>query len=498
MNSAWPPRPVIYEINTLVWLHELSIQYQRPVTLDNVAAEQWDALAALNIDAVWLMGVWERSPESKRIAEQNADLQADFHRTLPDYTPADNVGSAYSIRSYVVNAQLGGFEGLASARQMLVERGMRLILDFVPNHVARDHPWIFEHPEYFVQGTQQDLLQAPGAFFKIGSTVFACGRDPYSAPWTDVAQLNAFNPRLRQEAIETICSIAQHCDGIRCDMAMLLLNNVFERTWEGRAGKRPEEEYWRAVISAVRSHYPNLLLLAETYWDLEWDLQQLGFDYCYDKRFYDKLMHGNAESVRQHLTASLDYQDKLLRFIENHDEPRAAAILSREQAYAAVVTLMTLPGAKLLYEGQLAGRQVRPSVFLARRLAEPGDTEQSTFYHWLLAAIKATGMSEGQWQLCPCTGWPDNGSYKNVIAWSWSNNQTHYLVAVNLSQDQSQARVHLPWHELSGKMWQLVDVLNNAQFARDGNELQLEGLYVDLPAWKFHFLHFQPQHETAS
>src|SRR6516165_8516616 len=147
MNTSWPARPVIYEINTWVWLSDLSRQNKGTITLGTVPAEQWDAIASLNVDAVWLMGVWERSPEGKRIANKNVDLQADFRRALPDYTSADNVGSAYCVHRYVVDEQLGGAEGLASARQMLADRGLRLMLDFVPNHVAPDHPWVFEYPE---------------------------------------------------------------------------------------------------------------------------------------------------------------------------------------------------------------------------------------------------------------------------------------------------------------------------------------------------------------
>ena len=491
METAWPRRPIIYEIHTWVWLSALSQQYQRAITLGSVPVEQWDVLASLGLDAVWLMGVWERSPEGIRIANENESLQADFRRALPDYTPADNVGSAYCVRRYVVDEHLGGPEGLAAARQMLAQRGLRLILDFVPNHVAPDHPWVFEHPEYFVQGTREDLAQAPGAFFEAGGTVIACGRDPYFPPWQDVAQLNAFSPRLRQAVVETLNAIADQCDGMRCDMAMLLLNSVFERTWDGRAGECPPEEYWREVIPAVRSEHPTVLFLAEAYWDMEWQLQQLGFDYCYDKRLYDRLEHDNAESVRLHLTAGLDYQDKLVRFIENHDEPRAAATFSPEKERAAAVMMMTLPGAKLLYEGQCEGRRVRPPVFLARRPVEPIDEDLRAFYEKLLAAVKDSGLPESEWQSCERMGWPDNRSYLNLVAWCWSQDEVRYVVIVNLSEYPSQARVQLPWNDLAGRGWQLKDVLSGALFERDGSELQLQGLYVDLPAWRFHFLCFQ-------
>src|SRR6266436_3614226 len=520
METPWPRRPVIYEIHTWVWLSALSQQYQRAITLGSVPAEQWDALASLGLDAVWLMGVWERSPEGVRVANENQSLQADFRRALPDYTLADNVGSAYCVRRYVVDEHLGGPEGLAAARQMLAQRGLRLILDFVPNHVAPDHPWVFEHPEYFVQGTREDLAQAPGAFFEAGGTVIACGRDPYFPPWQDVAQLNAFSPRLRQAVVETLNAIADQCDGMRCDMAMLLLNSVFERTWDGRAGECPPEEYWREVIPAVRSEHPTVLFLAEAYWDMEWQLQQLGFDYCYDKRLYDRLEHDNAESVRLHLTAGLDYQDKLVRFIENHDEPRAAATFSPEKERAAAVTMMTLPGAKLLYEGQFEGRRVRPPVFLARRPDEPIDADLQAFYHKLLAVESAptrpanaasqlvlrtqagrkekkSGLREGAWQLCERAGWPDNSTYLNLVAWCWEQGEVCYLVVVNLSEYGSQARVRLPWNELAGRTWQLTDALSGAMFERDGGEMQSAGLYVDVPAWRIHLLHFQPGQNTG-
>jgi Alpha amylase, catalytic domain len=491
MDTTWPARPVIYEINTWVWLNDLSRQNKRVITLDTVPVEQWDAIASLGVDAVWLMGVWERSPVGIRIANENAGLQADFRSALPDYTPADNVGSGYCVRRYVVDDHLGGPEGLAMARQMLAQRGLHLILDFVPNHVAQDHPWVFEHPDYFVQGTSEDLALAPGAFFEAGRVVIANGRDPYFAPWPDVAQLNAFSPSLRQAAIETLNAVAGQSDGVRCDMAMLLLNNIFERTWGERAGAHPQEEYWREVISAVRSQHPDMLFVAEAYWDLEWNLQQLGFDYCYDKRLYDRLEQDNAESVRLHLSAGLDYQDKLLRFIENHDEPRAAATFSPEKERVAALAIMTLPGAKLLYEGQLEGRRVRPPVFLARRPVEPLDSDLQAFYYKLLATVREAGLREGEWYLCERSGWPDNNSYLNLVAWCWSQGEARHLVVVNLSEYQSQAQVHMPWDDLAGRTWQLADALNDTLFERDGSQIHSTGLYVDLPAWRFHFLRFQ-------
>ena len=430
---AWPKNPIIYEINAWVWLNELTRKHKKSITLGNVPAKEWDAIASLKVDAVWLMGVWERSPAGIRIARELPVLQEEYRRVLPDVTPDDVAGSPYCVHRYVVDKQLGGPKGLAKARKELAKRGMRLILDFVPNHVAPDHPWVLERPEYFIQGSADDFAQKPGEFFRAGDNIIACGRDPYFPPWTDTAQVNAFHPGLRKAAIETVSSIAAQCDGMRCDMAMLLINNIFERTWGQRAGKQPATEYWQELIQAVRKKYPDMLFMAEAYWDLESALQQQGFNYCYDKRLYDRLAHENGTSVRQHLLADLAYQEKLVRFIENHDEPRAAATFSALQQRAAAVTIMTLPGAKLLHEGQLEGCRAKLPVQLGRRPIEPADGELRAFYLKLIQAVNDKAFREGEWQLCDCSGWPDNQSCSNLVAWCWRKEKECYLIVVNLS-----------------------------------------------------------------
>jgi glycosidase len=488
--KPWPKYPLIYEINTWVWLEDLSRKGQRPLTLASIPDGEWDSIAALGFDAVWLMGVWERSPEGIRISMTNAGLFADFQRALPTFTEQDNVGSPYCVRRYVVDAHLGGPEGLAAARKKLAERGMRLILDYVPNHVAPDHPWAVAYPEYFIQGSIEDLEKNPAAFLKINNCIIACGKDPYFPAWPDVLQLNAFHSGLRQAAVETVSDIASQCDGMRCDMAMLLMNPIFERTWGERAGAKPEREYWPELIGEVKKRHPGVLFIAEAYWDLEWELQQQGFDYCYDKRLYDRLEQESAESVRLHLMADLAYQSRLVRFIENHDEPRAAATFFPAKHRAVAIAALTLPGTRLLHEGQLDGRKVRLPVFLARRPDEPADDRVQDFYLELLQAMHTDEIRDGEWRLCECSGWADNRSYQNLAAWCWRKESDYCLIVVNLSDHRSQALVRLPWLELEEGTWRLQDVLFGEIFQREGNTMLNPGLYVELEGWGCHFLKF--------
>jgi hypothetical protein len=482
----WQKHPFIYEINTWTWLNDLSRNKRRPLDLGSVPDKEWDALAKLGMDAIWLMGVWERSPAGIAIAVQNEGLQEDFRRALPDVKSEDIVGSPYCIRRYIVDERLGGKEGLAKARQALSERNIQLVLDFVPNHVAPDHPSATSNPDYFVRGDQDDLRRDPDSFAEIGGQIFARGRDPYFPAWPDVLQLNAFSKGLRKAAIDTLKQIASQSDGVRCDMAMLFLNEIFARTWGKRVGEKPADDYWKMVIQEVRREFPQFTFIAEAYWDMEAQLQQQGFDFCYDKRLYDRLCHESAESVRSHLRADLAYQERLVRFIENHDEPRAAAEFSMEKEQAAATLTMTLAGAKLMHEGQLEGRKVRLPVFLSRRPDEPVNQTLQDFYLKLLKIVNRDLFRNGNWALCECEGWPDNNSAQNLIAYCWSDENEHSIIVVNLSGGSAQARVKVPWEDLAESTCRLTDLWSNAEYERDGNETRAQGLYVDLKPWASH------------
>ena len=489
--SRWSmaTHPFLYEINTWPWLHRLSAIAGRRVDLGSVPDEHWDAIAGNGFDAVWLMGVWARSPAGVRIAMANPDLLRSFREALADFEPDDVVGSPYCVREYVVDRALGGPAGLAAARVALAERGLGLILDFVPNHVAPDHPWTTSHPERFIQGTPDDLRDA-GSFFEVAGRVIANGRDPYFPAWPDVAQLNAFSSSLRSAVVDTLQQIAEQCDGVRCDMAMLVMNDTFARTWGGRAGAIPADEFWPTVIPAVRQSHHDFRFIAEAYWDLEWALQQQGFDFCYDKRLYDRLLHEGAEQVRLHLLADDAYQDRLVRFLENHDEPRAAGVLEPAREKVAAVTTLTQTGARLVHDGQREGRKVRLPVFLRRFPTEETDTDLAAFYDLLLAALSDGTFRTGTWQLCDRSGWPGNDSFEHLVAWCWRGD-SRWLTIVNLSAASAAGHVRAPWDDLRGHSFQLVDPAQDVAFDRAGDDLR-DGLYVELGPWQWHLFRLEP------
>jgi hypothetical protein len=237
----------------------------------------------------------------------------------------------------------------------------------------------------------------------------------------------------------------------------------------------------------LRARHPGVVLIAEAYWDLEWSLQQQGFDFCYDKRLYDRLTALDVEGIRGHLHADDTYQAGLLRFLENHDEPRAADRLPAEAIEAAAVVLATLPGATLWHEGQAEGRRVHTSVFLRREPDELVDEDRAVWHQELRVA--ATSVRDGTWQLLDVHGWPDNDTCRSLLAWSWTaRDGPRHLVVVNLSPTPAQGRVPLPWPDLAGGPVAFTDLLRDEAFYRDGDELASEGLFVSLDPWHHHVL----------
>ena len=441
-------RLTTYELNTVTWLEALTQQYGETITLATVPAEEWDRVSGYGCNAVWLMGVWERSPAALAINKADPEFMRYIKGLLPSFDfDRDMVGSAYSIRAYTVSADLGGPAALAIARAELKKRGLVLILDYVPNHVALDHPWAVKHPEYFVQGSPEDLKREPDAYAQVGTNVLARGRDPGFDPWSDVLQLNSFSKELRQATADTIASIAAQCDGVRCDMAMLFTGQVFMYTWQDRAGQPLNEEFWAEVIGAVRTKHPGFLFIAEAYWHAEQQLFELGFDYCYDKEtFYDSVKEGVTSELLYLLLKPVEHQRRMVRFLENHDEPRAAHTFPLGKHKAAAVLLATTPGSCMYYEGQFDGLQLRTPVHVRRDPPGKPDSRIQAFYSQLLPLTRSIQNDFATWCMCRIVTIGQH-PIDNVMAWTWQGaDDVHYLVVVNWSGRKRHARVMLPWN----------------------------------------------------
>lgn len=389
--------PLVYEINTRIWLKTLSKEYNRPVTLGNIPDEEFTFFSTCGFDIVWLMGVWKPSQYSKAIATAHPGLRTSFLQHTPIIQPDDIASSPYSIPSYTVNEALGGEPELLAFRERLHAFGIKLMLDFVPNHLALDNEWLPENPEYFIPMCNAEQCQDPGAGFEYTKGAYlAYGKDPYFDPWTDALQLNYASEKTHEMMTNNLFKISSLCDAVRCDVAMLILKSVFNTTWSGLGGYM-EKEFWEGAITAVKLRHPNFLFLAESYWDKEWELQQQGFDFTYDKPFYDYLSSApvNVEKLTGHLFAHWDYQKNLCRFLENHDEPRAAGKIGLNNKAAALI-LLTVPGMHLIHQYQMEGFRKQIPVQLLKQTSEPVNSELTTLYKELFTLQKKEVFQEGR------------------------------------------------------------------------------------------------------
>jgi glycosidase len=479
--------PSIYQVNTRVWLTELSRKLGRTATLDDVPDAELDRLAELGFDWVWFLSVWQTGMAGQQVSRANAEWRKEFQETLPDLREEDIAGSGFAITAYAVPADQGGDTALLRLRQRLAKRGLKLMLDFVPNHMAVDHPWVEDHPEYFVKGSEDLLVREPQNYIRVkrkrGDLVLAYGRDPYFSGWPDTLQLDYGDPRLQEAMINELLKISGQCDGVRCDMAMLVLPEVFERTW----GRRPGL-FWSRAIKKVRDQHPDFCFMAEVYWDMEWTMHQQGFDYAYDKRLYDRLREGHARPLREHLYAEIDYQPKLARFLENHDEPRAATSFDLQVHRAAAVITYFTPGLRFFHQGQFEGRKKRISPHLVRAPEESPDKEIQDFYDHLLAILRNPIVKSGQWQWLACQpAWDGNESWDSFVAHTWQGPGGERMpIVVNYAPHPSQCYLNLPFTEIKNRLVRLKDWLSSACYVREGDALLERGLYLDLPPWSYH------------
>jgi hypothetical protein len=489
--------PLLYEINTRCWLRELSGRAGRPITLDNVPLTEFEQWKRYGFTHIWLMGIWSTGPLSRSQALTHVSLRQSYSEALPDWTETDVTGSPYAIADYSVSKALGGAEALNRFREKLHGHGMKLLLDFVPNHLGLDHSWLSSQPDLFVHSS----AQVPDTFLKetnVGTFWLAHGKDPYFAAWTDTVQIDYRRQKTQEAMVEILRSLADRCDGVRCDMAMLLLQDIFLKTWERFPSQDAStaSEFWQAAIPAIKSAHPDFLFLAEAYWGTESRLLSLGFDYTYDKTLYDRVVHRDSNGIQDHLLGSpLELISKSAHFLENHDEPRIASLLSPEEHRAAALLVLSLPGMRFLHQGQLTGARHRVPVQLGRCIIEEPQPDIKFIYEQILVVLAKSGVGEGQASLLrPRPAWPENPTARNILVIQWQHKPLNFhLVIVNLASHRSQCYVKLSVPNLEAYDWSMKDLLGTEKYERSGKELNERGLYLDLPAHGAQLFSFEPK-----
>ncbi len=398
-DREWMPNLVLMAKNSYVWLDQLSKKYNRPITrLDQIPDQELDRLARWGFTGLWLIGLWERSPASKRIKQMRGNPEA--------------VASAYSLLSYDIANDLGGEEAYQNLRQRAWNRGIRLASDMVPNHMGIDSKWVIEHPDWFISLDHSpfpsysfnspnlswdervgihledhyfDNSDAAVVFKRVdfwsGQEKYIYhGNDGTSMPWNDTAQLDFLNPVLREAVIQTILHVARKFQVIRFDAAMTLAKKHYQRLWypePGSGGDIPSRaeygltkgqldavmphEFWREVVDRVAKEVPDTLLLAEAFWLMEgYFVRTLGMHRVYNSAFMNMLRDEKNQEYRLVIKNTLEFDPEILKryvnFMNNPDERTAVEQFGKGDKYFGVCTMLaTMPGLPMFGHGQIEG-----------------------------------------------------------------------------------------------------------------------------------------------
>ncbi|HVQ25238.1 MAG TPA: alpha-amylase family glycosyl hydrolase, partial [Planctomycetota bacterium] len=424
-DAEWMPRTVMIAKSTLVWLDQLARKYRREVArLDQVPDEELDRLAAFGINALWLIGVWERSAASRRIKQLAGN--------------PDAAASAYAIHGYAIAHELGGEEAWRVLSERAGARGIRLASDMVPNHMGLDSPWVVEHPDWFLsrqdppyptysfEGAELssdgrvslkledhywDRSDAAVVFRRrdnqSGETRFIYhGNDGTSFPWNDTAQLDYLNPAAREAVIQAILGVARRFPIIRFDAAMVLAKRHIQRLWypdpggggipsrSGHGVSRAQfdrampREFWREVVDRVAAEAPGTLLLAEAFWLMEgYFVRTLGMHRVYNSAFMVMLRDERNADYRSVLRNTLEFDPDILQrwvnFMNNPDERTAVDQFGRGEKYFGVATMLaTLPGLPMFGHGQVEGYEERYGMEFRRALRDEPVDEGLEREHW--------------------------------------------------------------------------------------------------------------------
>jgi glycosidase len=465
-------------------------------------------------NSIWLMGIWEIGAKVRDISKTYG---ADFH------------GSPFAIYDYTLSSDLGSEKELDELVRRAHNLRMSVIVDFIPNHMGLDSAWLNDRPEYFIHKllppqeaalSDEEIKQRYPGYFpyrtpsypqgdrRVPKTILvAYGKDPYFYPWIDTAQLDYAQPGLRQRVTELLSYWARKVDGVRCDMAMLVVREQVkvhrhpEMSWDQFNQLMPNE-FWTETIQAVKKVNPNFVFMAETYWSMEGTLQNLGFDYTYNKPLYESICNalhsGHAEGLMNFLRVlGSDFMQKSVHFIENHDEERAMNALGEDRQRAAAAILCTLPGIALIHQGQMQGKRERlPVQRVILQHNEPIDTKLETFYKRLLDATSLPVFQEGRFT-------PLYSNNTALVSYLRTHEETKVLVVVNASEKKQAGSIFLmPGLRLNSRTrYRLQDLFYEFKsggsarphYVYPASRLINQGLYVELDPFDAHFFVVNPE-----
>lgn len=521
-RRALPEMPFspLYEMNTRTWKSRRDTEGVLHIGgFNRITLADLKAIKAKGFNSIWFMGVWEIGPKVRAISRRYGD---------------DYAGSPFAINNYHVSEELGTEDEFRQLVERARAAGLKVILDFVPNHMGLDSAWLNEHPEFFIHrvldereaALADEELQSryPGYFvyrtpsypqggIRVPKTILvAYGKDPYFYPWIDTAQLDYAVPGLRRKMIDILSRWAKVVDGVRCDMAMLALREQVkvhrhpDMSWEAFNRLMPEE-FWSEAIRSVRRVNPSFLFIAETYWSMEGFLQQLGFDYTYNKPLYEAMCHafhnGHAEGLLNFLRLlGTDFLKKGVHFLENHDEERAMNALGEERQRAAATLMCTLPGIVLIHQGQMEGHRERLPVQRAVPLhMEAVNADLQTFYSRLFEATALPLFRHGRLHVL-------HSNNPALVTYARIDDEMQSLVVINASNRPQKGSVFLmPGLKLkTGAPYKLHDLfyeLKNLDRRRhptvqpsynySAAALINQGLYVELQPFDAHIFLFEPR-----
>jgi len=477
-SSLTTPQTLL-EISTRPYLYELSKRYGKSITkLSEIPDEVFDEWQSKGFKWVWFMGVWQLGDYGLNHDRTDPNLKKSYDSVLPGWTNDDVIGSPYAIVKYEVNTQIGTASDLAAVRTKLHNRGMKLMLDFVPNHSAYDCPDVTDHINYYIRAPQG--TSDPSKYFDNG-VAYGCGQ--WCDPWTDVAQLNYFDQDFRAARIETLKTIASVCDGMRCDMAHLILNDVFGSCWSTELSawgySTPSTEFWSDAISAVKKEYPDCIFMAEAYGDnIATTLAGLGFDYIYDKEAIDSLKNHDVQGlINKFKSADLNH---LAHFTENHDEPRSMETFWNyaPASDAASAALLSLPGVRFVFQDQWYGYAKKLDVHLRRALSENPNNEVVAFFNAFLPILGLDSVSTGTFSIQTYTG------ANTVLTWKWVKGTEHVLFCINFGEAQAWGNIICDDAPETGATIPVQELISGVTYYRDPKEMKTTGLVVGLDAYQ--------------